>query len=89
MVNPCNIQQAEIWGMPEDKPESENCPQCGSDQLSENIQKCEICGKRSCPMCWVWIPEYAAWVCTAECHIKYLEKVISEVERDNEKLRAK
>jgi hypothetical protein len=38
-------------------------------------------------MCWVWIPEYAAWVCGEPCHIKYLEKVIAELERDNERLR--
>jgi hypothetical protein len=82
MVSPGDIEQAERFGMPEYEPESETCPQCGSDQLSENIQKCEMCGKRCCPMCWVWIPDYAAWLCTQECHIKYLEKMIAELERD-------
>ena len=76
MVNPGDIRQAEIYGMPEYEVESEQCPQCG--MVVDEILKCEDCGLRCCENCRTYLEKYLESFCSPECAIKWL---LDEIER--------
>jgi hypothetical protein len=81
MVLPNHIQDAERFGMPEDKIEIVHCRQCGKTIDTDEIQTCDSCHRSCCSKCCHWIPSIALRFCGKECAITKLLKLLEIAER--------
>lgn len=94
MVNPADIEYAEKFGLPENKPEIVECAWCLEAYLDDEVVKCEVCGKYLCEKCRVDMGKIldgadGNFVCDdpdRQCVIRYLISVIEQNEAYIQKL---
>ena len=83
MVSPAHIQEAEIYGMPDCEPESEECPQCNI--AVDEVLKCLRCGLRCCENCRTYLEKYLESFCSPECAIQWLLEEMERIEDEADK----
>ena len=84
MVLPHHIEEAERIGMPRDKIGLvlQFCRQCDK-KLTDNPDKCDECGRETCPKCWYYIPDIGLKFCGKECAITKLLKLLAAAEMND------
>ncbi len=96
MIKPDHIEEAERFGLPENKLELIECAWCERPCNEDDIVKCEVCGKYLCEDCRVDIGEsiksYGGnFVCDdpdRTCVIRFLVSIIEQEEAYIQKLQA-